>query len=1140
MAIAGGQARLYERGLAISGAVTAEVRFAFPMIAKPDIVSGGASFALPVMRFDPQGAAVEPIAAAIFEAIGSRLALAAVGQPATRVTLAVGEAKPLFEATSPPYGIGVSSDELQDRQLYDVVLRGGDDQWHVIAPHALYRRASWTDFNIAHITDMHVARRIDAFRGILKNAGRGDAAERMYNWNDRFRGFVKYANYLHSYGLLDVIVTTGDNYDYQFENLDSPLGGGNAAFLRDLILGKEPGEFPDVEELRVPIFMVPGNHDYRVHPYTLIFDLHIDDDLRTKIIAVAGFMMGALTGPLTGPLGAAIGAALAAHLTRKDVQRVPSYSSYRLTADDAAVIANALREVSGTEVPNLEPADAKRMVEFDKDNLAYARCLGVPGSYVINLGPHRIAMIDSAHDEGVVTEQLAAILVKLGFGTEDQNAFVGASPNCRGVLPGVLDMITTELDKTEGLFIVGLHAPLFNPPFDEYSYFARETQRAAQKDQIHAYLASRTTVPTPNPDKVLEVIEAAHPSWFVDHDSNVRDHRPPSYVKRVSGEDAFDWGVSRGEAEELMKRLAGIGTRRPADLVLAGHTHFHNEYSVRRDAFSGELAYYFDFYTENPANYYRTTFKRAWERVQIDANLAGTNAVLDETYIEVSPYALPDATPWPMPFDALTKNMLQVPPYPNPLNSAADPRAWWNEHRPLVLQTGALGPLQKEPFFAGFRVIAVKNNVIDKVHFISSARLEENQFRLSWEQAIAPEAGRAYHYVERSRPLEAPLATGVPSGISFPAIGATNVVYRDGDGRLHELWRKGDQAGTSDLTTLGSNAMPAASDASSYIDPVDGVEVALYRGTDQHVYSLYWSTGEVKRDALSVTAGAPTADGIPVGYVSKDGYRHVIYRAQDGTLHELYWTGGDPPQGGNLTTKAEAPHAVGDPVAYNKPTTNENIVIFRGRNQHVYGMYWFPTEVKPRFEDLSGFAHAPNAEGNASAYYTTHDDTHQIVYRGSYGHIHELWWKGNTPVSHWDLTEAMQGAPHAADDATGDPVSYYAAGNNTKHVIYRSADGRLNELSWTPGSATPTFIDLTAYAVAPLAADKPTAFVVAPNTQHVLYRGKDNQIHEIRWTQPVTRRIPDVTNVVDAQPANIVPARWHRPMPSVDITRTPR
>ena len=38
-------------------------------------------------------------------------------------------------------------------------------------------------------------------------------------------------------------------------------------------------------------------------------------------------------------------------------------------------------------------------------------------------------------------------------------------------------------------------------------------------------------------------------------------------------------------------------------------------------------------------------------------------------------------------------------------------------------------------------------------------------------------------------------------------------------------------------------------------------------------------------------------------------------------------------------------------------------------------------------------------------------------------------------------------------------------------------------------------------AVAPLAADKPTAFTVeGPNSQHVVYRGTDGHIHEIRWT----------------------------------------
>jgi len=91
-------------------------------------------------------------------------------------------------------GAATNGGQLQHRQLYDVSVRGDDDRWHVIAPHAVYGRESWTDFGIAHITDMHVARRIYSFREILRNAGRGDAAALMYNFNDRFRGFVRYAN----------------------------------------------------------------------------------------------------------------------------------------------------------------------------------------------------------------------------------------------------------------------------------------------------------------------------------------------------------------------------------------------------------------------------------------------------------------------------------------------------------------------------------------------------------------------------------------------------------------------------------------------------------------------------------------------------------------------------------------------------------------------------------------------------------------------------------------------------------------------------------------------------------------------------------------------------------------------------------
>ena len=95
----------------------------------------------------------------------------------------------------------------------------------------------------------------------------------------------------------------------------------------------------------------------------------------------------------------------------------------------------------------------------------------------------------------------------------------------------------------------------------------------------------------------------------------------------------------------------------------------------------------------------------------------------------------------------------------------------------------------------------------------------------------------------------------------------------------------------------------------------------------------------------------------------------------------------------------------------------------------------------------------------------------------------------------WDLS-ANSGAP----PADSDPVAYYSAATNTKHVIYRSADGHLHEI-WWPLGGTPAHVDLTLFALAPPAVDRPAAFTIdGPNSHHVIYRGTDNQIHEITWT----------------------------------------
>ena len=168
-------------------------------------------------------------------------------------------------------------------------------------------------------------------------------------------------------------------------------------------------------------------------------------------------------------------------------------------------------------------------------------------------------------------------------------------------------------------------------------------------------------------------------------------------------------------------------------------------------------------------------------------------------------------------------------------------------------------------------------------------------------------------------------------------------------------------------------------------------------------------------------------------------------------------------------------------------------MVYRSPDRRIRSLYWSTGPIGR--DDLSGVARTPAASGDPTAYYTPHDDAHQVVYRSVDGHIWELYWNGVSPVAGWNLT-AQSGAPQPV----GGLAAYYSAGTNTKHVIYRSVDGRLHEIWWTPGGGVPAHVDITAAYGAPLAADQPAAFTVeGPNTQHVTYRGTDNHIYEVIW-----------------------------------------
>lgn len=1048
--VPGGTATIHERAVIVSGRrgdVVVELHH--PMIGRPSIVTPTAR--LGSIEY-PSGAwPAAELERAVRGAVEGRFGLRPTGRSAPVVPMAFGPARVLSgSGTSLTISAMSCSATLEHRVLYDVVALADDGRWTVIAPHACYARADWDDFGLAHITDMHVARRIDSFRVTLEALGRTDAAARMFNWNDRFRGFIRYANQLHDEGILDVIVATGDLYDYLFERGDDHAGGGNAEFLRRLLLGQAPGpHFPDVEELRVPIFTVPGNHDYRVNPYELIFNID---------------------------LGTVLGERL-----------VKNYGGYHLAWDDALALVTGRNGNDGDDVPDRGIDSAARMLDVDTVNRPYHRYLADVGSYVVELGPHRIAMLDSSWDVGVVRTVGDGLRTYLGTLTEDEEAFVGGSPNCEGVSPTELRMTAEALDATpdEGLFIVGIHAPLLNTQGTESPYFLRETQRAAHHEQVVGHL-SRHTPKLRRQESVASHrnrITKAHRSWFA-----ASDGERQTYVKRDSTLDLLDHGVSRGHADGLLRLLAGVGSRRSADVVLAGHTHRHNEFTVRPGA-AGQLEFRMDFYTQNPSGYYPTRYLAGWGQDQDGSIVART----DTTYVEVSPAALASAHPWPMPSAAKHGSVVQVPPYADPLAAAPDAPAWWDRHRPLVLQTGALGPLENDQFsFSGFRVLTVEGGVITAVSHVPMARLHDAGYRLPWPDAVRPDPPRRHVLVRRSEDFGLAEAVDAPASCPVPGTSAHSFVFADGHGHLHDLYEDGaGRPGTVDLTA-STGAPTADGSPYAYMEP-SGQCVVVYRGDDGHVHSHYWrGLGNVGHDDLSGAAGGPKADGDPVGYLDPaTGMSHVYYRSANGHLHEIWWGGPDDAPGtGDLTRAARAVPATGRPSAYGVGGTN--VVVYRATDGRVRSLYWDTGAVGT--DDLSGAAGRPRAAGDPVAYHTPHDGGNQVVYRGVDGHIHELWWIGESAVNGWDLS-ALAGAPTAASDL----AAYYCAVTNTKHVVYRAADGHVHELWWTPGGGIPADVDLTVAALAPSADGAPTAFADSVGRQHVGFRGVDHQLHEIRW-----------------------------------------
>ena len=152
-----------------------------------------------------------------------------------------------------------------------------------------------------------------------------------------------------------------------------------------------------------------------------------------------------------------------------------------------------------------------------------------------------------------------------------------------------------------------------------------------------------------------------------------------------------------------------------------------------------------DYYSQNPKEYYHsietdgTNFRVQRDvHVFVDANVTPR----DQTFLARDDGAGFFKEEW----------RRAVPLFATPLNSVADTAsagAWWDDRRPLIMQTGPLGliemnqrddvrvlpnpdpntpdkdrPTRPSPSFQGFRLITVDHNVMTRVQYVKRADLQ--------------------------------------------------------------------------------------------------------------------------------------------------------------------------------------------------------------------------------------------------------------------------------------------------------------------------------------------------------------------------------------------------------------------------------
>jgi catechol 2,3-dioxygenase-like lactoylglutathione lyase family enzyme len=248
------------------------------------------------------------------------------------------------------------------------------------------------------------------------------------------------------------------------------------------------------------------------------------------------------------------------------------------------------------------------------------------------------------------------------------------------------------------------------------------------------------------------------------------------------------------------------------------------------------------------------------------------------------------------------------------------------------------------------------------------------------------------------------------------------------------------------------------------------------------------SNPEITRER-SVEVGAPKTVGSVSG-VAIQGTTHIVYRDGDGHIQSLFREANGQVSVMNLSKLTGARKAAGNPFAYVETPNNVLIVLYRGDDNRVHGIYWGPGTSLFGHEDITRLA-GPGTPSTASdpVGYLDGGNIHHVIFRDSNNHLHAMWSPvGGGPVGYENLTTAARGNPQSMrpPDARGNP-SAYVNSHGTNIVIFRGDDAHIWSLYWDSGAVFAE--DVSGFTGSPLAGGDPFVYYIpAHDLNQIVYR----------------------------------------------------